>query len=571
MRTPLVIGVTGHRNIPAREEAGLRQCVRDFFAQLRRDFPGLHLVVISPLAEGGDQWVAEEALAVGVDLIAPLPLPPSTYADDFPDAASHARFLDLCRHAEVLQLPALPGASPASIAQPGEARDRQYAQAGVFVASHSHILLALWDGRESGLLGGTAQVVHYHLTGVMPGLIERRRSVQALLEYGDESLVHHIACSRIDGDGTVLAPLPPLQPMQVRWLSPEHVRDASAGMPDEFFRMFTRMHEFDEDRRRYAAAIRADAPASTDDADGAGDTMIDELFVASDWLARHFQKRVLQALRGIYVLAVLMGVAFICYSDLPTDWPYQSRAIYVFIVLFSIGATLVRLARGRDWYRKYIDYRALAEGLRVQRWWREAGIAPTSSSVFAHDNFMQKQDVELGWIRHVMRAASVHTFDRDASSRALVKIISEWIGTPGRGGQLDYYTRKSEDRSRMHRVTLGLGRICLWTSITISVLLALFQRQLGADNTTMLVALMGVLAIVAAARESYSYRKGDKELIKQYRYMRGLFADARRKLDATHEAQRQREILRTLGEAALAEHAEWALMHRERPLENARF
>ena len=123
----------------------------------------------------------------------------------------------------------------------------------------------------------------------------------------------------------------------------------------------------------------------------------------------------------------------------------------------------------------------------------------------------------------------------------------------------------------MQRVTLGLGRICLWTSITISVLLALFQRQLGADNTTMLVALMGVLAIVAAARESYSYRKGDKELIKQYRYMRGLFADARRKLDATHEAQRQREILRTLGEAALAEHAEWALMHRERPLENARF
>lgn len=28
--TPLVIGVTSHRNIPAREEAGLRQRVRDF-------------------------------------------------------------------------------------------------------------------------------------------------------------------------------------------------------------------------------------------------------------------------------------------------------------------------------------------------------------------------------------------------------------------------------------------------------------------------------------------------------------------------------------------------------------
>ncbi|MEP7097092.1 MAG: hypothetical protein ABI748_05465, partial [Dokdonella sp.] len=65
--------------------------------------------------------------------------------------------------------------------------------------------------------------------------------------------------------------------------------------------------------------------------------------------------------------------------------------------------------------------------------------------------------------------------------------------------------------------------------------------------------------------------KADKELIKQYRYMRSIFADARRKLDATSDSSSQRDILRALGEAALSEHAEWALMHRERPLENARF
>jgi hypothetical protein len=32
----------------------------------------------------------------------------------------------------------------------------------------------------------------------------------------------------------------------------------------------------------------------------------------------------------------------------------------------------------------------------------------------------------------------------------------------------------------------------------------------------------------------------------------------------------QRAILRALGDAALAEHAEWALMHRQRPLEAGR-
>ncbi|GAA0722744.1 hypothetical protein [Dokdonella soli] len=80
-----------------------------------------------------------------------------------------------------------------------------------------------------------------------------------------------------------------------------------------------------------------------------------------------------------------------------------------------------------------------------------------------------------------------------------------------------------------------------------------------------------MLAITAAARESYAYLKGGKELIKQYRYMRGIFSDARAKLDAAPDAEGQRDILRALGEAALAEHVEWALMHRERPLENARF
>jgi hypothetical protein len=81
---------------------------------------------------------------------------------------------------------------------------------------------------------------------------------------------------------------------------------------------------------------------------------------------------------------------------------------------------------------------------------------------------------------------------------------------------------------------------------------------------------MGVLAIIAAARESYAYRKADKELIKQYQYMCGIFASARRQLDATQDTDAQCDILHVLGDAALAEHAEWALMHRERPPEHGK-
>jgi len=533
----------------------------------------LPLVVLSALAEGGDQLVAREALAIGAHLIAPLPLAPDSYTDDFIDPESSAAFAELCQRAEVVQLPLMPGDTSADIAVHGEARDRQYAQAGVFIASHSHILLALWDGRESELLGGTAQVVRYALHGIMPGLIERRRNARAALDSIDESIVYHVACSRTDANGAVQPPLASLAPLQRRWISQNQVCSIEAGMPDEFHRMFKRMQEFDLDQHRYADEIPLAATASGNDmADASSGDILDGLFSAADSLAILFQRRVLLAMRSTHVLAALTGVAFLSYSDLPSDLPFRFYGIYVFIVLFGAGALLAWLAHRRDWHRKYVDYRALAEGLRVQRWWRRAGIAEAGSSAFAYDNFLRKQDIELGWIRNVMRAASLDSNDSTPLPEgALATVIADWIGAPGSGGQLDYYARKTEHRSRMHRTSRDLGRACLWASISIGVLLALFQRRLGSDNTSLLVSVMGVLAIIAAARESYAYRKGDKELSKQYRYMRDIFANARVKLDATHDVGSQREILRELGEAALAEHSEWALMHRERPLENARF
>jgi hypothetical protein len=362
----------------------------------------------------------------------------------------------------------------------------------------------------------------------------------------------------------VQAPAPGLAPLQSSWLTQGGSRVTEAGMQPEFRRMFGHMREFDLDQRRYGAEILAGVGAQ------AG-SIIDRLFAAADTLAIHFQKRVLWAMRCIHVLAAATGIAFIAYSDLPAGVPVQYYAIYLFIALFAAGLAVAWLARRRDWHRKYIDYRALAEGLRVQRYWRRAGVTTRSPSAFAHDRFMQKTEVELGWIRNVMRVPSMEGID-DAPVEAapLAAVISEWIGAPGRGGQLDYYLRKTEHRARMQRSTRLLGQVSLWAGFAVILLLAVAQRRIGSDTTGLLLAALAIVGIVAAARESYSYRKGDKELIQQYRYMRGVFADARAKLDAEPGDEGKRRILRALGEIALNEHSEWALMHRQRPLDNAR-
>ena len=556
---PLVIGVTSHRNIPARELEPIRQCVRDFLARLQRELPGLPLVLLSALAEGGDQLVAEEALAAGARLLAPLPLPRELYVEDFTDPASHARFDALCARAEVMQLPLQAEPSPRETGSPGAARDGQYARVGVYIASHCHILLAIWDGKPSHRIGGTAQIVRYHLSGVMPGPHHRHRGARHVLGAGDERLLYHIVCSRDAPDG---APADGLLPMQTRWRS----TDTAATPEAEFRRMFAHMAEFNADCARYAVTI--DAAASPPDAPAAAATNVDRLFHAADRLALHFQGRVLLALRSTYTLAALMGIAFTCYAHLPG----QNVLIYLFLLLFALGALVAVLARRRDWHRKYLDYRALAEGLRIQSYWRRAGIAVNSEHEFVHDNFLQKQNVELGWIRNVMRVSALASpaGTEEPAPAELARVIAEWVGESGKSGQLHYYERKTAERSGLHHVTETIGSISLWGGITISVFLALFVFRLSEGSKTVLVTAMAVLSIIAAVREAYAYRKADKELIKQYRFMQRIFAGARTALDRTRDPVEQRAILLALGDAALTEHAEWTLMQRERQVEQGK-
>lgn len=561
--TPLVVGVTSHRNIPADEIEPIRQRVRNFLAQLRRDFPALPLVVLSALAEGGDQLVAHEALAAGARLVAPLPLPREMYVDDFADPVVRASFDTLCVQAEIVQLPPPKGQSLLDIGTPGLARDRQYAKAGVYIASHCHVLLAIWDGKESGRLGGTAQIVKYHLSGSMPGLIDRRLDTRHVLGGGDESLLYHIVCSRDGPDG---ASAEGLLPLQVLWRTAD-AASAADSLPADFRLMFARMVEFNRECDKYADGIVAAAPARPA-AETRRTAAIDRLFHAADWLAMHFQQRVLLAMRLTYTLAALMGIAFTFYAHMPA----QNFLIYLFLFLFASGGAVAVLARYRGWHRKYLDYRALAEGLRIQSYWRRAGISANADHEFAHDNFLQKQNIELGWIRNVMRAAGldVATAPTASSPTALADVIAEWVGKSGKSGQLHYYERKTIERTGLHHVTEAIGSLSLWGGVAISVFLAVFVLKLSQETKTTLVMIMAVLSIMAAVREAYAYRKADKELIRQYRFMQRIFTSARVALDRTHDPVLQRQILLSLGDAALTEHAEWTLMQRERQVEHSK-
>lgn len=146
------IGVTGHRRIadpgPVRVEVGRAlDRAQALGAHPGRPLPAIE--VISPLAEGADRLVVQEALKRPASrLVVPLPLDREEYERDFAEDASRAEFDQLLACAsEVITLPA------------ARSRTAAYEAAGRYVVDRCDVLLALWDGRPTQGHGGTAEIV----------------------------------------------------------------------------------------------------------------------------------------------------------------------------------------------------------------------------------------------------------------------------------------------------------------------------------------------------------------------------------------------------------------------------
>ena len=538
---PLIVSVTGHRNLVPAEIPEIRKRVRAFLSELCEKYPDRGVSVMSPLAEGADQIVAEEAITLRIPLIVALPMPRDIYVTDFDTTRVRENFrLLLSQASEIFELPITPGNTPKSIAKYGKNRTRQYAQLGVFLCAHSHILLALWDGNENDKLGGTASVVRFHHHDIMRGYTRTAETSRLILADDESDLVYHIVCSRDQPDGE---PAAGLEPLSCSWYTSDEKEPRTAELPERHLR-----HVYTLAKR----VAKTHLPAGVRD--------IDHVYRVADWLAIHFQKRKILVLRAAHILALLMGLMYIAYSDI------LPRRIFIiaFIVFFLVAVLIHRYADKGAWHRKYLDYRTLAEGLRVQFYWAAAGVTSGSVSKFAHDNFLQMQDPDLGWIRNVMRVAGMEcNVKPNTDPRGLEFAIRTWIGDK-RSGQLGYYRRKGIEKVLRQRFTERLASVVLWVSFAAFALFVFSTEAIADMVRDPLVVFMGVLLLVVGVRQSYVFSIADSELIKQYEFMFRAFSKARSRIDESEDEDERRRVLKVLGDAALEEHAEWILTHRER-------
>ena len=540
---PLVLGVTGHIDILEEDLTFYKTKLSQFFIQLRNDCPNTPIQLLNPLAEGADRIVAHVAVEHGVELIVPLPLPETEYEKDFPDTVDEYRALkNTVAKENYFELPLVQGNTKENITEHGEHRDQQYALVGSYITTRCHILIALWDGIQNEMTGGTAQVVKYNLEG-SGNPCDPDINLLDPIDYGP---VFHIEARRASNASA-------MAPTSSQWLFPEDRKEKNyrdiLGYVETFNSEALRQKTAEIEKSRDYLIPAKDEITKYD-------SNILDTYAMADVFAIHFQRSAHRTLSSILILAGAMALSFEIYAHLIID--QLILALYPIFFVSIVGTYLLHRKTGA--HGKYLDYRALAEGLRVQIFWRLAGICDSVSA-----NYLLKQNDELQWIREALRGCNT----LPVAKQDMNKVYSLWIKD-----QEDYFTKCAH---RQHQRLEKLERYANWlygSGLLVSIIVILFwdyfEHAKGLHH--MLIVFMGFTPIVAALWINYSEKISLHAQSNQYSRFAVIFNRARKifetlKEDNESNQLQKKKLIKELGKEALLENGDWVLMRRERPIE----
>ena len=427
---PVIIGFTGHRDIPPEYIAYLERRVEAQLLSIRRMYPNCPITVLSSLAEGADRLCARSALKTGCRLAAPLPMEQDEYEKDFDEISTHDFRELLSRCDEVFTVcPIEP--KPAPDGDP--ARSYYYRQAGLYVAKRAHILIALWDGAEklSPEGGGTYETICF--------------------ARHENAIICHI-------------PTPRLSSMDSG--EPEIGESCVPAIPKD--ERLTAIEEFNRDIVRYETEINSsilqnkqyviDAPCEKQlDANLAG---VLNAFLCADALSIKYRDLKLLALKLLSGFGLLLVLTFLAYDEMESE-----LMLYVYGVFIILMFAVYRITSKRGLHEKYISYRALAEALRVQFYWALGGVSQNVC-----DGYTYAQNLELGFVRFIINALGVtgagnSDLKKRPTGTSLDCVYRFWIR-----GQHDYHKSSASKKDKQYR----RNNIASKSLIVLSVLLFVF-------------------------------------------------------------------------------------------------
>lgn len=548
---PIIIGITGHRDICTEDVMWMKIEFRRFLDTLQKKYLNSPIIVASGLARGADTYAVEAACECidgkSYDFIGVLPLSRELYAEDF-EEQGHYTFLNqsfdserelyhfLCDKALLLnEGPFYMDHYDASL------RNLAYEAQGKRLAEHSDYLVAFFDNRSSVIQGGTADVIQIRKLGLSSPLLNR----QAM-------------CEMVGGRSTLIIPVRRLQFEAIEpnrtSVSMDEVIDESFDMInyDAFNKQILSSHLcdlgalpkpiLDKESEKYKAAV-----------------IIEELQTCADQLSQHHRitkKCHLNIIFGLLIIAIL---SFEVFGIVNWYWLLVVYCVIYFVLLFGHAVIIKHFGH----HQKFVAYRTLAELLRVQYYWTLSGI-----NEHVVDHLPLKGRETMGWIRQALRSVEalihpyMHKLDIDYTSLDFVK--RQWIIE-----QHYYYVNRTKKHKRaieIRNFSYKAGFILGFVMI-LGVIVMAFIFSMPPTHRIVQVALSlsGIIAAFSALLANRMDVDSFEELSNRYHIM----SIAYEKAEATakrigSDLPMLQKVLIEIGDEAINEISDWYIAQKSK-------
>ena len=509
----IVIGVTGHRNLPNKEfiHGSINEVIKRLENRFSKalDRTKYSFKVISPLAEGTDRIAAEEVLKLQksskyerTSLEVILPLSEEEYINDFNGHESKEEFKNLLKKASSIKF--LNGS---------KCREDAYYNTGIYVVDNCDILIAVWNGKPAAGKGGTADIVKYAR--------DRKK--------------------------------------WIFWINSENGIISETGNDEKLFKYLNIYNKESINDHLLKGSLKE---LNTDFKDKASrynlsNKYIDKLsgkllpqFIKADILAQKYQKRYRAVGTSIYALSAgavaTITIQILFFPNLPQlIW---AEFIEIFIILF-----LLLISSRQDWHRKWIDYRFLAERLRIALFFRIANIKCEISTPPPH---LRLTDSSEDWIVRAFNSIwgkNELNIDKIPFEGFKKFLLDQWIDN-----QIIYYQKASKRNKESNMIFTRLGTIFFILTLVAASIHALNIEIF--NNMQILIATAIILPTVAAAltgiKNSHEYGRNAK----RYNQMSQYISHIKERIEQAEDMETLVEILDKANQIMLGEHQDWRVV-----------
>lgn len=543
---PIVIGVTGHRLIQKEAIPGIKESIRTELRKIVELCPDSHVKMLCSLAEGGDLLCADVAEELDISVIAVLPRDPADFEKDFgPDVLPHFTH-HLNRAEQVIVAPDIENKPNGS-----SERSFRFRQAGIYIAAHSHVLLALWDGGPGTAAAcGTAEAVDFALEG------SYRLASGTVPRVGNRVVIH------------ILTPREKSTSDSQKGKNRENNADESSqseqdaklagsisylGNPDAVWDDIRKTDEFNRQVRSLRSTKKATSRLPKAASEDAALLRMETISMIAGLLSKSNAKLYKFVLALLAVASALLTFSFLMYDETGATWMILICGV---MLLGAWGCK--RFAARSDCHRRYLDYRALAECLRVQTYLRYAG-----GNIRASGLLSWTQITETGWIAEALSALEIAPPPSVGHD-----IRSCWVQD-----QLKYHRSAGVRSKKAMDGSEHIVHMSLLTSVILYFLAVVFELLVGnlffpsilqlervELYRTILKIFLGTISAVTLFVSNYYGKQSLSRSVSDHKKMELFFNWIDRQLEQRGQTE---ELLMALAREELIENGNWCSYQRD--------